>query len=185
MKDILLIYRGKVIDTEIKAKLEDFKDDNIILVVEDELTKNVVNLVLGNRSNLSLMASNEFLDDNNIILKFMKFDVIVGNPPYQTQVGPNKTETIWNKFVKKCIKLLKTDGTMELIHPSGWRNINGKFKDLQELILSKDLIYLEIHDEKDGLKTFGAETRYDYYILKNSNTPKFETKTRWLFCKIF
>ena len=46
MKDILLIYRGRVIDTEIKAKLEHFKDDNIILVVEDEITKNVVNLIL-------------------------------------------------------------------------------------------------------------------------------------------
>jgi|688.fasta_scaffold44219_4 hypothetical protein len=179
MKNILLIYRGRAFDAEIKPKLEEFKNDNIILVVENELTKNVVNYLIGRSEKITLITSNEFLDDNNIILKFMKFDVIVGNPPYQTQVGPNKTETIWNKFVEKCIKLLKTDGTMELIHPSGWRNISGKFKDLQKLILSKDLIYLEIHDEKDGLKTFGAETRYDYYILKNSNTPKFETKIKF------
>ena len=109
----------------------------------------------------------------------MKFDVIVGNPPYQMQVGPNKTETIWDKFVLKALKHLKNNGYLSLIHPSGWRNINGKFKNLQEQILSKDLIYLEIHNEKDGLKTFGAETRYDWYILKNSNTSDLHTKIKF------
>ena len=172
MKDILLIYRGRVIDTEIKAKLEHFKDDNIILVVEDEITKNVVNLILRNRSNLTLMTSNYFLDDNNIILKFMKFDVIVGNPPYQKRVGPNKTEPIWDKFVQKCIKLLKSGGTMELIHPSGWRNIDGRFKHIKNLLLSKQIEYIEMHDVSDGMKTFGAATRYDIYKLINTKPFK-------------
>ena len=36
---------------------------------------------------------NEFLD--------MKFDVVLGNPPYQLKVGNKKTESLWNKFVKK------------------------------------------------------------------------------------
>ena len=29
------------------------------------------------------------------------FDVIMGNPPFQTEVGPKKTETLWNKFIIK------------------------------------------------------------------------------------
>jgi hypothetical protein len=32
---------------------------------------------------------------------------------------------------------------------------------------SKQIMYLEIHDEKDGLKTFRCNTRYDIYLIKN------------------
>lgn len=97
----------------------------------------------------------------------MKFDVLVGNDPYQEKVGPKKTEPLWNKFFHKRMTLLKEQGYLALIHPSGWRNITGKFKDVQELIRSKKVSYLSIHNEKDGMETFGAETRYDYYVLQN------------------
>ena len=35
--------------------------------------------------------------------------------------------------------------------------------------------YLEIHNEKDGLKTFSTETRYDWYILKNNKVDTTNT----------
>jgi hypothetical protein len=98
----------------------------------------------------------------------MKFDVIVGNPPYQKMSeNGKKTEPIWQKFVEKSFEHCKEGGTVALIHPSGWRNVAGKFKDTQELLKSKNLKYLEIHDADDGLKTFGAGTRYDWYICEN------------------
>jgi hypothetical protein len=99
----------------------------------------------------------------------MKFDVVIGNPPYQKKVGPKKTEAIWPKFVEKSFDICKVGGYVSLIHPSGWRNVDGKFKDTQKLLLSKDVKYLEIHNEKDGLKTFGAETRYDWYVVENND----------------
>lgn len=97
----------------------------------------------------------------------MKFDAIVGNPPYQKKVGPKKTEPIWQLFVEQSIKSLTSDGYLCLVHPSGWRNVDGRFKDVGNLITSLDVRYLEIHNERDGLKTFGAETRYDWYVLRN------------------
>jgi hypothetical protein len=131
--------------------------------------------------NIKNIFKEDFLNPSDKLKKIlnMKFDVIVGNPPYQMQVGPDKTETIWNRFVIKSISHLKEDGYLSLIHPSGWRNIDGKFKDVQNQILSKDLIYLEIHNEKDGIKMFGAETRYDWYVLKNSNTVDLKTKIKF------
>lgn len=109
----------------------------------------------------------------------MKFDVLVGNDPYQEKVGPKKTEPLWNKFFMKRMSLLKEGGFMCLIHPSGWRNITGKFKDVQEVIRSKKVSFLSIHNEKDGMETFGAETRYDYYVLQNIDSNGSETTVRF------
>lgn len=99
----------------------------------------------------------------------MKFDCVIGNPPYQMKVGKRKTEPLWQKFVEKSFELVKDDGIVSLIHPSGWRNIKGRFGGVKEIICSKNLKYLEIHNENDGLNTFGAETRYDWYVCQNSN----------------
>ena len=95
------------------------------------------------------------------------FDVVMGNPPFQEKVGPNKTETLWGKFIIKSLTILKSSGYLVFVHPSGWRNIDGKFKTIQKEILTRNLQYLEIHNEKDGMKTFTSETRYDWYVLQN------------------
>jgi hypothetical protein len=119
-------------------------------------------------------------DQSFDVIKHMKFDVIVGNSPYQKQVGPNKTEAIWDKFVFKSLEYLKKDGYLALIHPSGWRNVSGRFLEVKNILLSKQIEYLEIHNEKDGLRTFGAETRYDWYILKNvDRTKNYKTNVRF------
>jgi hypothetical protein len=109
----------------------------------------------------------------------MKFDVLIGNDPYQEKVGPKKTEPLWNKFFHKRISLLKEGGYLSLIHPSGWRNIKGKFKNIQEVIRSKKVSFLSIHNEKDGMETFGTETRYDYYVLQNIPNDKSKTLVRF------
>ena len=98
---------------------------------------------------------------------FDGFDVVMGNPPFQEKVGPNKTEKIWGKFIIKSLTLLKSSGYLVFVHPPGWRDIDGKFKNIQKEILTRDLQYLEIHNEKDGLKIFSSSTRYDWYVLKN------------------
>jgi len=97
----------------------------------------------------------------------MEFDVVLGNPPYQKKVGPKKTEAIWPKFVEKSFEICKEGGYVSLIHPSGWRNVDGNFKETQKLLLSKNVEYLEMHNEKDGVKYFGATTSFDWYIVKN------------------
>ncbi len=104
-------------------------------------------------------------------LKDMKFDVIVGNPPYQTQNdGQTKTHPLWDKFVEKSFEYLNEDGYLCLVHPSGWRDIEGRFEYIRELLLSKDMLYLEMHNGKDAIDVFGVEIYYDWYVCKNSNT---------------
>lgn len=97
-----------------------------------------------------------------------KFDIVVGNPPYNSsKEGQKKTQPIWHLFVEKSINMLCEGGYLNMVHPSGWRNIDGIFKETQKLLTSRHIQYLEIHGTDDGLKTFGAKTRYDFYCLNN------------------
>ena len=110
-----------------------------------------------------------------------KFDIVVMNPPYQElKEGNTKSQAIWNLFVKKALETsLVADGYLVAVHPSGWRDIDGALKKIQLLLKSRQMLYLEIHNEKDGLKTFGAETRYDFYCVRNTeNHGNFNTKIK-------
>jgi hypothetical protein len=103
------------------------------------------------------------------------FDIIIGNPPYdKSQKAEGKRgggDTLWDKFVIKYLnKTLKKGGYLSLVHPTIWRKPQSEkssSKEVNMLMLSKQIHYLEMHDSKDGLKTFNAGTRYDFYFLEN------------------
>ena len=91
----------------------------------------------------------------------MKFDVVITNPPYQDHT--NKHSPLWQKFVSKAFELIEPNGFLCAIHPSAWRKPNHSLWNLTD----KGIRYLEIHDQSDGMKTFGAGTRYDWHITQN------------------
>jgi hypothetical protein len=110
-----------------------------------------------------------------------KFDIVVMNPPYQElKEGFKKSNPLWNLFVKKVVETsLIENGYLVGVHPSGWRNIDGAFKNVQMLLKSRQMLYLEIHNADDGVKTFGAATRYDFYCVRNTeNLGNFNTKIK-------
>lgn len=99
----------------------------------------------------------------------MKFDIIVGNPPYNdSSKGKGKLGSypLWIKFDFKYFELLKEQGYLCLVHPSLWRDPNDS-KGIGKLLKSKNMLYLNINDINAGLKTFGASTRFDYFLIKN------------------
>ena len=103
-----------------------------------------------------------------------KFDVVIGNPPYQ--MTKNKVKegvsgmcggTLWDKFMYLSINELATkDGYVVLVHPGQWRKPDHT---LLELVKQYNLVYLSIHGIADGQKTFSASTGYDWYILQKTN----------------
>lgn len=123
---------------------------------------------------IELMSYEEFLAGE----WNMKFDCIIANYPFQTKSDEQnkKTQPIWHKFVEKSFELCKENGYVCAIHPSGWRDVDGMFKNAQNIIKSKDIKYLEIHNSDDGEKTFRETTRYDWYVIKNVR-PNKKSKT--------
>jgi hypothetical protein len=103
-----------------------------------------------------------------------KFDAVIGNPPYNSsQNNKGKKgggDLLWNKFVVNSINVLKENGYLIFVHPPGWRkpeSEKSKFKNLFELMVKDNqMIYLEIHDTKDGKSVFNAGTRYDWYHIQ-------------------
>lgn len=173
MRNVILIYRGQVFDTEIKPRLDQYKNDNVVLIVDNKLTRKIVGYITkGYEQKINIITIHEYI--NKGVVDNMKFDVIIGNPPYQLQVGPNKTQAIWHKIVEKSIKQLKDSGTMTMIHPDAWRSPGGIFESTKKLLLSKTIVSLEMFDESQGMKTFGAATPYDVYTLINE--PNLDNK---------
>jgi hypothetical protein len=72
------------------------------------------------KNNKKLVTNNLFISD---FLSHnwgnMKFDVIVGNPPYQSEKRTG-TQPLWPLFAKKSFELLTDTGYMGMITPNKW-----------------------------------------------------------------
>ena len=102
------------------------------------------------------------------------FDAIIGNPPYNSSGNTGTGNTIWQDFTKVSLnKLLERDGYLLYVHPPGWRKPNterGKYYGLYKLMTYENqMIYLSIHDIKDGQQTFNCGTRYDWYLIQHKS----------------
>jgi hypothetical protein len=169
---------------EIAGKLVEFTglDNKIILTLNLEFLEIMVYGYGVKRENIWFLTDCEekakvikhprYAGVNVIIANYLEwktdmlFDIICGNPPYNSPDEENKvgfSETLWEDFVKKSLSLLKEGGFLCLIHPGSWRKPEHE---LWPIITKNQIFHLEIHGSDDGRKTFGCLTRYDWYILQ-------------------
>jgi hypothetical protein len=104
----------------------------------------------------------------NKIFNIVNFDAVIGNPPYNDDSGnKGKGHMLWDKFVILSLNtFIKENGYLVYVHPAVWRQYEHPCLDI---IKNKQLLYLEIHNVDDGQKTFRCATRYDWYVLQNTN----------------
>jgi hypothetical protein len=100
-----------------------------------------------------------------------KFDIILGNPPYN-EGGTGRTtgsrQPLWPKFIDICMDILNDDGFLLFITPKGWRkpyNINNS-KNIGRILLnfvtSGSIYYLNMNE-----KIIPNFPPVDYYIYTN------------------
>lgn len=60
----------------------------------------------------------------------MKFDVVIGNPPYQGNNDKGtkqpKSHNLWSKFAEQGISLVKDDGYVAFVTPDSWMSPNSQ-----------------------------------------------------------
>jgi len=104
-------------------------------------------------------------DVPSILICNMKFDCIVGNPPYQNGTDKNSgsSDKLWMEFVKKSILSLEKNGYMCIVHPIGWRTIgNEMWKEVYQKI---QVEYCKIEPHVD----WGVGIKVDWYIIRNTD----------------
>ena len=158
--------------------MSEFNKKNVFICKQIFDIKNEYNLNLHEGDTLLL----------NILEKWgiEKFDVVLGNPPYnkggiRSHTGKKlnkngeKSETIWPIFVKKSFEWLKQDGFLVFITPLSWLK---KSHSLHLDMLEKYVIYLTVWDNSKSKEMINADIPISIYIIQNIlNTPTFNKET--------
>jgi hypothetical protein len=203
----------------LKKKIPDEKErckhiiENMLYMIDINGKNNLIakrlfeKLCPGAKANIEQIdKKNGFLTDKP--LKFNeevvdKFDIIMGNPPYQggaiKAVGTKKTRSnrkekgidvgqnknLWIPFVEQSInKYLNVNGYLLFIHPIGWFKTHGPYINIHNLILSNQIYYLSIFKDSQLKEEFGESANISsaYYLLQKTKPSKktivFDTKDR-------
>ena len=136
------------------------KGANVVLATRDycEATRQLAE---------SQVIETEYLTVEAAMENGLKFDIVIGNPPYQKSGGTGTH--IWPDFVLDGLEMLKDDGKIAMIHPQRWRG-NGrvKTKSMEQVRYALknevDIEWLSINDIATGARNFDAGTSYDMYV---------------------
>ena len=89
-----------------------------------------------------------------------KFDVVIGNPPYQASQR-SADKKLWPIFVGKSFEFVVENGLVALVTPISW--IKG-FKNTRRLLQSKNVFCMEL----DANQHFNVGIDIGYFIATNS-----------------
>ena len=143
-----------------------------------ELNENNVNIsqnIFGNNANI---YCGSFLEDGwKDYFGIDKFDVIIGNPPFNkpktgVQTGTKAKNTLWDNFIINSLYSLKPNGFLGFINPANWRGVSPNYRELWNQMSNKQLLYLHIYGVNDGRHFFNVNSRFDLYILHNTINTK-------------
>lgn len=128
--------------------------------------------IFGSKTNICCA---DFLKDSERCFRqfgVSKFDVIIGNPPFNEGGVGKGGGVLWKEFVFKSFKLLNDKGFLVFVHPTGWRKPPGERASAGDVWVEfkkHNLIFLKISDKK--ITNFPS---VDYYVIQK-NSPQKET----------
>lgn len=108
-------------------------------------------------------------------LKKMKFDAVLGNPPFQKTLesGKKSVDTLWAKFIKKSFELTKNNGIISLICPDGWGSPtfdipSGEISIFKDYFKKNNLKYVATNEKvKPYFKNIG--TSFSYFVCEKKD----------------
>ena len=158
--------------------------ENMLYMVElDKRNCNVARKIFGKSANIyngSFLTSNVKKVNPVVIDTFNQssFDVVIGNPPWNRMRRIIMTDknnkhidggkSLWDKFIIGAFQILKKNGYLCFITPSGWRGTGVHYK-MWKLMCNKQILYLNIYSKKQGKQFFNVSSRFDIYVIENKN----------------
>jgi len=137
---------------------------------------------INNEYKLNLYCGDSLKLDTKKEWEIEKFDIIIGNPPYNKggirshtgkQLG-EKNETIWTKFIEKGFEWLKPNGYLTFINPLSWLK---KSHSVHDIMLEKYIVWLKLWDNSQSKGIINADIPISLYVLQNSvNIEKKKTE---------
>ncbi len=104
----------------------------------------------------------------------MKFDVTLGNPPYQDKEGnENSTNSsdLYRKFIEKSIALTKDDGCIAMVVPSAWSG--PRSSKLKELLFEENQPFVF---DSHGKKWFDVNMNTCYFVTQKGRKGPTEVR---------
>lgn len=108
----------------------------------------------------------------------MKFNVIIGNPPYQDGGRDDEANKLWPLFVKKSYELLEDNGYVAMVTPNGWMQPTadvGKGNGKNALSIFNDIFkknnLLVANVDSDNIRDThfkGIGSTFSYYVFQKS-----------------
>ena len=142
------------------------------------ITKQIFDI--NNKYKLNIYNGDSLVLDTLKVWNIDKFDIIVGNPPYQevneiTEKSKGGTN-LYVKFINYSFNILQQNGYLLFITPISWLgpSTNKQMGDnlLHNLFLKYDLLYLNINECK---KYFNVGSTFSYYLIKNNINENINT----------
>jgi hypothetical protein len=139
---------------------------NMLTMVE--LNQANVRILKYKYSDSTNIIHGDFLDNTVIDDSKKIYDIVLANPPYQSPkhesyTGSAGNRTLWDLFIKKALSISNHGGFLGWITPSNWRRPEHPLFP----ILYDKILYIHIYDKSAGKKLFGAQTRFDLYVISS------------------
>lgn len=104
--------------------------------------------------------------------KDMKFDIVIGNPPFQPFGSGGTGNKIWQKFIEIGFESLKDNGIISMITPNHWRILKserGVHREAQRLMWDNKILFIKPVNEYFKV---GGMVQMDYWIISKDKNLK-------------
>lgn len=109
------------------------------------------------------------------------FDIIYGNPPYNTNGMRGKgrsnpgLKVLWTQFLNKSLDILNKNGYLLFLTPNSWTELKSP---LAKKMLTKNILLIKNFDVVNSYKLFDKQAGslpLSYYLIHNSNNSNNST----------
>ena len=143
---------------------------NMLFMVElNQVNVDVSRKIFGDDANI---FCGSFLEEDWLDVFPKKFDIIIGNPPFnkekkEKQTASKAKNSIWDAFIFRSFDVLKPNGYLTFINPANWRGLGPGYRKIWDLLTKKQILYLHIYGMSSGKKYFNVGSRFDVYLVQN------------------